>query len=221
MIDIDGLCYLCNATWRLCQLCCEYSKSQNKVLRQIASDQMPMFTISDQEYNKQFNNPQDIIKTLNNAIITKTKIVVNDNNKDYIEKIFFGQNKNKDIVIDNTKPYDISTLIDGVGIYATFDYIVKRLNIFADRTKKCIEEMAHLEGEPNSIYHTNNELYNNIGKWMKVVGNQFGKLIKMVTNDMSRITEIGSGQVPNVITPEEAAKKQQQQQQSQQQNQQQ
>lgn len=211
MIDINGLCYLCNATWRLCQLCCEYSKSQNKVLRQIASDQMPMFTISDQEYNKQFNNPQDIIKTLNNAIITKTKIVVNDNNKDYIEKIFFGQNKNKDIVIDNTKPYDISTLIDGVGIYVTFDYIVKRLNLFADRTKKCIEELAHLESEPNGIYHTNNELYNNIGKWMKVVGNQFAKLIKMVTNDMNRIIEIGSGNVPNVITPEEAAKKNQQQ----------
>ena len=68
------------------------------------------------------------------------------------------------------------------------------------------------------IYSCNDvKLYNDIGKWMKIACNQFGKLIKMVTNDMSRITEIGSGQVPNVITPEEAAKKQQNQQPDQQQ----
>lgn len=216
-IDIDGLCYLCNTTWRLCQLCCEYSKSQNGYLQNVARKKDPPFVISNQAYNKQFNNPQEIVKTLNSVVIMKSKVVINDNNENYIENLFFGKHKGQDVPLDKTRLYDVSKLMVDEGVYATFDYIVNRLNMFVAVTEKCVENMAQLEGEPNGIYHTDVKLYNDIGKWMKIACNQFGKLIKMVTNDMSRITEIGSGQVPNVITPEEAAKKQQNQQPDQQQ----
>lgn len=215
-IDIDGLCFMCNTTWKLCQMCCIYSKSQNNFLRTVAAKNDPPFLISNQAYNKQYRNPQEIVKTLDSVVIMKTKVVVNDNNKNYLENLFFGQMKGKDVTLNKDKLYNVSKLIEFAGIYATFDYIANRLGDFAKIAEKCVEEMSHLEGEPNGIYHTNVKLYNDIGKWMKVVGNQFGKLIKMVTNDMNNITKIGSGDIPNVLTPEEAAEKQKQQQQQQQ-----
>lgn len=200
-IDLDGFSSLADATWQLCQLCCNMSKSTNQAIQNVVQNRQPIFVISNSQYKKTYRNPQSIIDVLNNVNLIKSKVIYTDDRKDYLTKLFFGDYK--EIVVNPKQPYDLSRAINDIGVYAVFTYMIDRLNLYAEYSEKAVEGFAHMEGEPNGIYHTNNKLYNDIGKWMKAVGSNFSKLTNIVTHDMNKITSIAAGQQPDVHKPED------------------
>ena len=203
-LDLDGLAFYNNALWQLCQICVQLSKTQNQEMLQCAKNPQP-FIVSNPNYNKKFGGPKPIVDMMKGLVLTKAKVLVNDNTTERLDKLFFGnvseQNIDKPIKIDAANNnINLMTIMNNSNACIALTYACARIERYAQFSTKIAEGFGKMEGEPNGIYHTNNKLYKDLCTYMEIAGKYYTKMIKIVTNDINVCANIASGKVPNMET---------------------
>lgn len=198
MVTFDDMAFYNNSLWTLSQMCVNNSKTTNQDMIN-ASKNLPPFKIHDAAFNKKFNGPRPIVQMFQTAVFSKTKVVVNDNTREYIEKTFFGNvpEGSEAIKIDSSQQLDLVAYANGSNACIVFAYMVARIDIYAQYTQKILEGFKKMEGEPNGIFHTNQKLYLELTKYMEQAVKYYTKMIKIVTHDLNVCANLASGKVPN------------------------
>ena len=197
-LDVDQLAYFVNQIYYLTIYVAQYSKSNDPVIRDYLQLNAP-FVISNSAYNVKPKGPQPIVQMLKQAVLTKTKVLVNDNTKDYIMKMFFPEKETENVNFKSNLQYDLGKLMsDGYDAYSIFSIAVARISLFSEKGEKLSEAIGKLESEPNGIFHNDQKTYHAIVDYMKTVAKNWIKISKVVSHDLQAITKIATGQLPTV-----------------------
>ena len=201
-LDLDALSFYNNSLWQLSQQCVKLSNTQNHDATQYLNTESP-FAVSSNAYNKTFNGPKPILQMLISAVFNKTKLVVTPNNEKRIEQMFFGgvpENNTNPLPINSKQRYSPQAVLmgdNGKGVNAciVFSYMLARIELYSSYNTKIFEAFEKMDGEPNGIYHTNNSLYLEIGKYMNTAAKLYTKMIKVITHDLNACANLCSGKV--------------------------
>jgi hypothetical protein len=197
-LDVDQLAYFVNQIYYLTIYVAQYSKSNDPVIRDYLQLNTP-FVISNSAYNVKPKGPLPIVQMLKQAVLTKTKVLVNDNTKDYIMKMFFPEKETENVNFKSNLQYDLGKLMsDGYDAYTIFSIAVARISLFSEKGEKLSEAIGKLESEPNGIFHNDQKTYHAIVDYMKTAAKNWIKISKVVSHDLQAITKIATGQLPTV-----------------------
>lgn len=131
----------------------------------------------------QFNNTKQAVAALQNIHLTKTKLIVTDENEDELEKKFFGitNEKFKDMN-DKNRSVNEYNLFD-MGLQVAQDFLEKNVNEVMGRLDQMVQDA-------NSIYYKKEQEYKKLDDAMKVVSDTTNNIIKAVTNDLSEYAKV-------------------------------
>ena len=131
----------------------------------------------------QFNNTKQAVAALQNIHLTKTKLIVTDENEDELEKKFFEttNEKFKDMN-DKNRSYNEYNSFD-MGLQVAQDFLEKNVNEVMSRLDQMVQDA-------NSIYYKKEQEYKKLDDAMKVVSDTTNNIIKAVTNDLSEYAKV-------------------------------
>lgn len=197
-VNFDGLSYYANLLWAMTQNIAQQTQSQNPEIQKILSINDQPFDLTNQKgyaIDKK-TDAKKIIQILNQAILTKTKILFNENNRERLNEIFLG------VKTDDTIKYDSRQKLNPASfnnVYVALGYMQDRIMIYSQYAEKLTEALGKMEGEPNGLFHTNNNLYIELCKYMQTSAKWYTKLGKIIHNDIDAIMKITSaGNKPDV-----------------------
>ena len=125
------------------------------------------------------------IKTLQ---VTKTKVVVNDNNKEALTNEFFGYNDQK----INVKVWNAEAnkaIYQSNNVYTKLELFGVITNQYLDITLSIMEVLEKMQGDMNSIYYKNRNLYNDAANNMKIIATTYRKLINACVSDLAEMNK--------------------------------
>ena len=125
------------------------------------------------------------IKTLQ---VTKTKVVVNDNNKEALTNEFFGYNDQK----INVKVWNAEAnkaIYQSNNVYTKLELFGVITNQYLDITLSIMEVLEKMQGDMNSIYYKNRNLYNDASNNMKIIATTYRKLINACVSDLAEMNK--------------------------------
>lgn len=125
----------------------------------------------------QFKNIEQGLNIIKGITLTKTKIIVNDENEDQIAKIFFGYTKEKAGVVKE-KENSFEVQHKSINIYNAYETISNFLEYCSKGSTKFVEYMEKLDSDVNSVK------YNQVLESMKVVNKGYDIFLKALTHDM-------------------------------------
>ena len=131
----------------------------------------------------QFKNIEQGLNIIKGITLTKTKIIVNDENEDQIAKIFFGYTKEKAGVVKE-KENSFEVQHKSMNIYTEYEIISNFLEYCSKGSTKFVEYMEKLDSDVNSIKYKDKNKYNQVLESMKVVNKGYDIFLKALTHDM-------------------------------------
>lgn len=131
----------------------------------------------------QFKNIEQGLNIIKGITLTKTKIIVNDENEDQIAKIFFGYTKEKAGVVKE-KENSFEVQHKSMNIYTEYEIISSCLEACFKNSTKFVEYMEKLDSDVNSIKYKDKNKYNQVLESMKVVNKGYDIFLKALTHDM-------------------------------------
>ena len=189
----DALAYL-KMFWDTCSMICEKANIKENVPEEkFEIKQMIDLLSKDVEFKQmRIKSLGDAIQKINGTSLSKSKMLVNDNNQNELAELFFGYTNEKYELMEregeNSKNIDISK-----NIY-------NKMNILLDAFAKCseyvgvvIERLAELEGKPNTIYQNNPKLYNECVTAAGAVTKGLNRFNSAISYDLSEIMKIDNG----------------------------
>ena len=124
-----------------------------------------------------------MIKTLQ---MTKTKIIVTDENKDALTNEFFGYNDKK----INVKVWNAEAnkaIYESNNIYNKLQLFGVITNQYLDVTLAILQVLEKMQGDMNSIYYKNRNLYNDAVNNMNIIVTTYRKLINATVSDLAEM----------------------------------
>ena len=152
-------------------------------------------TVTPQGYHGTIKNPvkynsiQDGMAKIKDLKLYKTKIVVNDNNKDALIDEFFGYSNDK----VNVKVWNAEAnraIYESNNVYTKLEIFAAITNQYQQITAQILQVMEGLQGNMNSVYYKNRNLYNECVNNMKIIVQTYSKLITAVTADLSEMLRL-------------------------------
>ena len=131
----------------------------------------------------QFKNIEQGLNIIKGITLTKTKIIVNDENEDQIAKIFFGYTKEKSGVV-KVKENSFEVQHKSMNIYTEYEIISSCLEACFKNSTKFVEYMEKLDSDVNSVKYKDKNKYNQVLESMKVVNKGYDIFLKALTHDM-------------------------------------
>ena len=131
----------------------------------------------------QFKNIEQGLNIIKGITLTKTKIIVNDENEDQIAKIFFGYTKEKAGVVKE-KENSFEVQHKSMNIYTEYEIISSCLEACFKNSTKFVEYMEKLDSDVNSVKYKDKNKYNQVLESMKVVNKGYDIFLKALTHDM-------------------------------------
>ena len=131
----------------------------------------------------QFKNIEQGLNIIKGITLTKTKIIVNDENEDQIAKIFFGYTKEKAGVVKE-KENSFEVQHKSINIYNAYETISNFLEYCSKGSTKFVEYMEKLDNDVNSVKYKDKNKYNQVLESMKVVNKGYDIFLKALTHDM-------------------------------------
>lgn len=131
----------------------------------------------------QFKNIEQGLNIIKGITLTKTKIIVNDENEDQIAKIFFGYTKEKAGVVKE-KENSFEVQHKSMNIYTEYEIISNFLEYCSKGSTKFVEYMEKLDSDVNSVKYKDKNKYNQVLESMKVVNKGYDIFLKALTHDM-------------------------------------
>lgn len=151
-----------------------------------------------------YNTIQQGLSILNGVVYSKTPVVVTDTNEEAITIMFFGFNQNNKFItrVDaNNQP-----IADSQNIYSLYELVISEANNAAKLADLVLEQLQKEEATTyqNSIYHTNNKLYNQSVKYMQNIVKGYNVLIKALTHDINACIKLDNGLLQQTRESDEA-----------------
>lgn len=152
-------------------------------------------TVTSQGYHGTIKNPvkynsiQDGMAKIKDLKLYKTKIVVNDNNKDALIDEFFGYSNDK----VNVKVWNAEAnraIYESNNVYTKLEVFAAITNQYQQITAQILQVMEGLQGNMNSVYYKNRNLYNECVNNMKIIVQTYSKLITAVTADLAEMLRL-------------------------------
>ena len=131
----------------------------------------------------QFNNTKQAIAALQNIHLTKTKLIVTDENEDALEQKFFGETPDKFKDMNDKNRSNNEYNIFDMGLQTAEDFLEKNVNEVMGRLDKLIQDA-------DSIYYKKEQEFKKLDEAMKVVSDVTNNIIKAVTNDLSEYAKV-------------------------------
>lgn len=125
------------------------------------------------------------IKTLQ---VTKTKVVVNDNNKETLANEFFGYNEHKiNVKVWNEEAN--KAIYQSNNVYTKLEMFSLITNQYLNITLGIMEVLEKMQGDMNSIYYKNRNLYNDATNNMQIIATTYRKLINACVSDLAQMNK--------------------------------
>ena len=118
---------------------------------------------------------------VNGVVLTKTKVLVTEQNESTLANLFFGYN---DMKTNDGKSVNIYNLLESVCDVA---------ETFAKIDNELLNKLRSMESDPNSIYYKNRKMYMTVVDDMKIVNRGFKVFIKALAHDMNTIISLNNG----------------------------
>lgn len=131
----------------------------------------------------QFNNTKQAVAALQNIHLTKTKLIVTDENEDALEKKFFGETPDKFKDMNDKNRSNNEYNIFDLGLQTAEDFLEKNVNEVMGRIDKLIQDA-------DSIYYKKEQEFKKLDEAMKVVSDVTNNIIKAVTNDLAEYAKV-------------------------------
>lgn len=132
-----------------------------------------------------YNTLQQAINGIKNIQLTKTKVIVNDNTKDALENLFFGETPNK-ITNQTGDPVSANT-------YNSFSSCLDFANTFMENKVNAIMEfIEQMSNNMNSIYHKKPEAYKSLCEYMKIIQTVTQRVISAVASDLGEYVKVNN-----------------------------
>jgi hypothetical protein len=178
----DGTRYL----FLLTQL--TYMISQNAGISDISE---PKFPSNIQTIH--FRTISDGLNMLKGVVLSKSKLIVTDQNESQIAEDFFGYTEEKSAkTVRDADGKVVSTSLRSKNLFNALESVAEYAVVAAKQSDIVITTLANMEGDVNSIYSTDRSTYNKCVSAMKVVADGFNKFIKAISADMNTIMKINN-----------------------------
>lgn len=139
-----------------------------------------------------FGNIEEGLKKLNGAILTPTKVVITDNNKDALAREFFGYSNEK-IPVNVSHGENGPVIKDSNNIYNKMEILSLTTKQYCDVSAAVLDQLKKFEGDVNSIYYKNRKVYNYAVEGMKVIVNRYNQFIKAMAHDLKVMLTLDNG----------------------------
>jgi len=131
----------------------------------------------------QFNNTKQAIAALQNIHLTKTKLIVTEENEEALEQKFFGETPDKFKDMNDKNRSNNEYNIFDMGLQTAEDFLEKNVNEVMGRLDKLVQDA-------DSIYYKKEQEFKKLDEAMKVVSDVTNNIIKAVTNDLSEYAKV-------------------------------
>ena len=132
------------------------------------------------------------IKNLRGMVLTKSKLLVNENNEAYLEELFFGYTDEKYQMISEDEEGNKTKVDLSMNIYNQLDIVLSALETVGNETNVVIEELDKLEGQ-GGVYSNNPKLYKLCVSAAAQMTKSIEKFIGAVSHDISECFKINRG----------------------------
>ena len=132
------------------------------------------------------------LNILKNVVLTPTKIVVTDNNKDALAREFFGYSDEK-LGVSVTRGDDNLSVRDSNNIYNRLNLLSLVTKEYCKISVEVLNRLEALQGDVSSIYYKNRKMYNDAVNGMKLVVAKYNEFIKAMAHDLKVIISLDSG----------------------------
>ena len=114
-------------------------------------------------------NLQEAIENIRRVSLSKTKVIINDNNaKMFTDLVFVPHDGNK-------------------SVYKIYEEILKDFNTSMDATNKFAEQFAKLQDDKESLYYRDREKYNELMRDIEYCVKGYQVFINALTSDMNEL----------------------------------
>lgn len=138
-----------------------------------------------------FSSISEGLNILKKTVLTKTKVVVNDKNKDMLAREFFGYSNEKISVA--VKHGDSNSVHDSSNIYSRLEILMIITKEYCKISDEVLERLIQFQGDVNSIYYKNRQEFNNAQKAMDVIVSKYNEFIKAMAHDLKVILSLDNG----------------------------
>lgn len=138
-----------------------------------------------------FKDIPDGLGILKGIVLTKTKVVVTEQNKDLLTQQFFGYSDTKiDVAVSRNGGPSVN---DSANIYNRIDVMSAVTKEYCQISIEMLEKLRDLEGQSNSIYYKNRSLYNSSVSAMKEIVGRYNQFIKCLAHDLKVMLTLDNG----------------------------
>lgn len=140
----------------------------------------------------QFNTISEGLNKLKKVVLTKTKVVVNENNKDMLAREFFGYSSEK-LNVAVTHGNSETAVRDSNNIYSRLDVLMLLTKEYSKISMEVLNHLKGFEGDSNSIYYKNRKMFNLALDGMKLIVEKYNQFIKAMASDLNTIIKLDNG----------------------------
>ena len=150
-----------------------------------------------------YSSIEDGINILRGVVLTKTKIVVNENNKDIIANTFFGYTPDKiDVAVTHGK--DKNPVNDSSNIYNRVDVALVLTKDYSEVSNAVLGALKRLEGDTNSVFYKNRALFDKSVSQMEFVVKKYQEFVSCLAHDLKVMTKLDNGMLQETRNRDEA-----------------
>ncbi len=169
-------------------------------------------TVTPQGYHGTIKNPikynsiEDGMNKIRSLNMTKTKVIVTDQNKDALVNEFFGYSDKK----INVKVWNEEAnraIYESNNVYNKLMCFAMITGKYAQVTDQILEVMKGLQGNMNSIYYKDRNAYNKYVGYMETIVKTYIKISQAATSDLSEMLSLDKEGVKDVTATRDAGGK--------------
>lgn len=153
-----------------------------------------------------YNSIEDGMAKISKFDITKSKVIVNDKNREALVNEFFGYSDKK----INVKVWNEEAnraIYESNNVYNKLICFAAITRNYAEVTNQILEVMQGLQGNMNSIYYKDRVSYNKYLKYMQTIVNVYTQLTKAAISDLTEMRSLDKDDVASVTAARDAGGK--------------
>ena len=169
-------------------------------------------TVTEQGYHGTIKNPikygsiEDGMAKIRSLNMTKTKVIVTDQNKDALINEFFGYSDKK----INVKVWNEEAnraIYESNNVYNKLMCFAVITAKYSQVTDQILEVMQGLQGNMNSIYYKDRNAYNKYVGYMETIVKTYMSITKAATSDLTEMLSLDKEGVKDVTASRDAGNK--------------
>ena len=169
-------------------------------------------TVTEQGYHGTIKNPikygsiEDGMAKIRSLNMTKTKVIVTDQNKDALINEFFGYSDKK----INVKVWNEEAnraIYESNNVYNKLMCFAVITAKYSQVTDQILEVMQGLQGNMNSIYYKDRNAYNKYVGYMETIVKTYMSITKAATSDLTEMLSLDKEGIKDVTASRDAGNK--------------